>query len=1359
MINVGVRKRYNIGISGFLRALCVIIAVIILLPFLSFLGAINLTPIYSFGTFEEFYDQVGELYAKFGDVQEERVVISKNDAIEIGGEVFVEASSLNEDMINGVVEIDSASIAENGVCADEISAQDENTSSNNTSENGEATSAVSTTNEVLSGDVARSGVVCEASNVGVESDLANAIEVSKKAESTENRAFVNLNDTKYIVTETAENYILSNLYTNRIIVYYEGELEPYKTKDYAEGLGWHIYQYSSSSATDEAFSYYSNLSYVESVAYDSVYYSESYTQNVAESVSLGNSAENSVGNSADCSSLNSSNDTEKINDTAKNLTNTANLSSNSLATAQNMVDTKTSNTAEDSAKNLSAENINLTDNLTKTSANSTERELENDDVSANTTRTFLSWGAKYTGVGEYLSYLTRNYDESELETVYVPILDSGVNTRHELLTGRYSSTYGRNFVGVTSSNKDNITTDIEDDEGHGSHTAGIIVDQTLSNVILIPCKVLKSTGTGSIAMIVTAIEYIISLKNSGLDIRVLNMSLGVESKDGSPVTGVLSLEKAMEKSYASNIMAVVSAGNSESQTWSNAPANMDKEVITVSALDENPFAEGGVSFADSYSNYGSTVDLSAPGSYIKSSYKVGGDNNDGIINHYKELPGTSMAAPHVTASIANLLSNPLYASMSNEEIQNLLFENAIDLGDEGKDIYYGYGCVNIANIGVETLGEVTFSVEEGEKEEPITLELSYDYDGDYTIYYTLDETLPNEESNEYLSPIEISKTTKVTAVAYVYADDGNIIAKSKITAKIYYFDHIDLESCYVVSGNGYSGALVSYSGSLTTLSVPNEISGVAITSVQNSAFAESKVENVTFGSSCLQICDYAFYGLSSLKSVKGEGVRIVGSYAFADCVNLETVMLENAYTIGNYALKGCQKLTDLDLSYATTIKEGALDDLALNSLTLGANLTTFEDSYFKAKTIYAYSSSNFEERLKDYADEYVNLDMRFLERYPTRVVYKSSGEATVEFHFYAPKFDLDNCLYRLEQSNLFDYPTVTKEVESIIENVGEDEYRITFTFKDLPVDSYSFQLYIYDEFGKTLSTDVISVVVLTGGKEEYVLSVNDGEFDVYIDNMKAENGFKLYGDLTYEIVVEPKASYYISSVTANGESVEITNGSFTISGISENLSIDASVLPIEEFDISFSLAEGATALCDGEVLGETVIVKRNNSFTFSVDVEDAYFVTYVEIDGIRQTLQNTYTIENVLSDHTVSIGTQKKSFVVTINYGAGGVTSGQSSKRVDYGESVIVPIEAQEGYEVKAVYVNGKKVESENGSVALSSITCDTEIFVQFEKEGEGLFEGIRLILFVMMCLALFAMVVSIIILSLKKSKKKQKIG
>ena len=139
MINVGVRKRYNIGISGFLRALCVMIAVIILLPFLGFLGAINLTPIYSSGTFEEFYDQVSELYAKFGDVQEERVVISKNDAVEIDGEVFVEASSLNEDMINGVV--DSASIAENGVCADEISVQGENASNNITSENGEALSA------------------------------------------------------------------------------------------------------------------------------------------------------------------------------------------------------------------------------------------------------------------------------------------------------------------------------------------------------------------------------------------------------------------------------------------------------------------------------------------------------------------------------------------------------------------------------------------------------------------------------------------------------------------------------------------------------------------------------------------------------------------------------------------------------------------------------------------------------------------------------------------------------------------------------------------------------------------------------------------------------------------------------------------------------------------------------------------------------------------------------------------------------------------------------------------------------------------------------------------------------------------
>ena len=213
MINVGVRKRYDIGISGLLRALCVIIAVIILLPFLSFLGAINLTPLYSSGTFEEFYDQVSELYAKFGDVQEERVVISKDDAVEIDGEVFVEASSLSEDMINGVVELDSASIAENGACADEISAQGENASNNNTSENGEAPSAVSVTSEVLSGDVARSGDVCETSDVGVES--ASAIEVSKKAESAENRAFVNLNDTKYIVTETAKNYILSNLYIVR----------------------------------------------------------------------------------------------------------------------------------------------------------------------------------------------------------------------------------------------------------------------------------------------------------------------------------------------------------------------------------------------------------------------------------------------------------------------------------------------------------------------------------------------------------------------------------------------------------------------------------------------------------------------------------------------------------------------------------------------------------------------------------------------------------------------------------------------------------------------------------------------------------------------------------------------------------------------------------------------------------------------------------------------------------------------------------------------------------------------------------------------------------------------------------------
>ena len=1066
---------------------------------------------------------------------------------------------------------------------------------------------------------------------------------------------VALSDTDFIVEENVDEYVLSlPSYTNRIIVRYEGNLPAYKTDAYAEGLGWHIYQYSSSEATEEAYQYYNSLSYIDFVEYDSVIVGDDTTSS--------------------------------------------------------------------------------------------------QEVTSNSSNSYLSWGAYYTGIDEYLSYLTYIYDESELERVYVPILDSGINTSHELFVGRYSSVYGKNFTNTTTSGSVIMDENFKDDEGHGSHTSGIIADQTLDNVILIPCKVLKSNGRGSVTMIVTAIEYIISLKEEeGLNIRVMNMSLGVESEDGSPVYSA-SMEMAMREAYNADIMAVVSAGNSHYNTSSNTPANMYEEAIVVSALEEYPFSESGLNIA-SYSNYGSTVDLSAPGTHVYSAY-------DCCPRDYEYLDGTSMAAPHVTAAIANILSNPSLSSLSNDEIENLLYENAIDLGMQGKDIYYGYGCVNIANVGVETIGEVTFSETEALPSEPISLELFYTGSGNYQIYYTTDETSPSLDDTLYTAPIEISSTTKITAVAFLFNSEDDIVAKSKVTSMTYYFDNLDLESNYVVSGNSASGTLVQYNGSLTSLNVPKAIGDVAITNIANGAFSNTKVENITFLSENLIIQSHAFYGLNSLQCVEGEGIVSVGEYAFANCQNLTNVDVSSAYNIGNNAFKDCIKLTDLDLSNARTIGENALDELALNTLHLGANLMYFGTSYYHANTIYAYSITGFDETLKNYTDELVSLDMKFTEYYPTRLIFKSTGEATLTFTYYVN--NLKEIDYRFANANNFDNVYgETIEVNFSTESLGNDVYQTTFTFNNLLAGSYGFQFYIYDNFGYVLYTDEINVIVLLGSEEEYALTFDEGEFEIYIDNMKVESGYLLYSDLSYEIQIFPNTSYYINNIVVNSESVTLDeNNSFTIDNVADNINLSVDVLEIEEFNINFNVAEGVTIVGEnGEEITGTATASRNDSFIFSVLADEAYNITYVEIDGVRQEIKDTYTLEGVLDNHDIEIGAQIKTYLITVNYGAGGSVSTQNSERVNYGDDKVIYLTTEEGYNIKAVYVNGEKVEVINDAITLTYITSDTAVTIQFEKEQDGIFEGTRLIIFILFCITLGIMIVSIITVSIRKANKKKKIS
>jgi len=178
-----------------------------------------------------------------------------------------------------------------------------------------------------------------------------------------------------------------------------------------------------------------------------------------------------------------------------------------------------------------------------------------------------------------------------------------------------------------------------------------------------PIKVLDQSGAGTLFDVA---EGIIWATDNGA--KVINLSLGnyAESKY---------LHDAIKYAYSKDVVMVAATGNDNTDEL-GYPASYP-EVLGVSAVDSfQSRAE--------FSNYGDYIDVMAPGVNIPSTYPD---------NQYAALSGTSMASPHV-AGLAGLI-RALNPSLTNEEVYNLIKDTATDLGAPGKDIYYGYGQINI----------------------------------------------------------------------------------------------------------------------------------------------------------------------------------------------------------------------------------------------------------------------------------------------------------------------------------------------------------------------------------------------------------------------------------------------------------------------------------------------------------------------------------------------------------------------------------------------------------------------------------------------------------------------------------------
>ena len=278
---------------------------------------------------------------------------------------------------------------------------------------------------------------------------------------------------------------------------------------------------------------------------------------------------------------------------------------------------------------------------------------------------FRSWGygPDYMNMSAYHNWLlSKKGSVSRLPDIVVAVVDSGVMKEHEFLR-EHLVNEGYDFIGNDG--------DPEDENGHGTHVSGTVVDGTLDNVKVLPVRVLNERGHGTTMQIVLGIRYAIE-KN----VDVINMSLGGAGERYSE-------QEAVNEAVKAGITVVVGAGNDNSDAAGYSPAHFDN-VITVAAAGQDWDGDGFSVVRADFSNFGECVDITAPGVSIESSVPY--DPADEYAWSYEAWNGTSMASPHIAAAAAMLLSaHPEYTP---EQVRMKLVQAATIPVRQCYDWYY-----------------------------------------------------------------------------------------------------------------------------------------------------------------------------------------------------------------------------------------------------------------------------------------------------------------------------------------------------------------------------------------------------------------------------------------------------------------------------------------------------------------------------------------------------------------------------------------------------------------------------------------------------------------------------------------------
>lgn len=270
----------------------------------------------------------------------------------------------------------------------------------------------------------------------------------------------------------------------------------------------------------------------------------------------------------------------------------------------------------------------------------------------------------------------------------VAVLDTGVASHKDLIKPQNRIVAFKDLV--------NGRKEPYDDNGHGTHVAGIIAGNGYSsdgkykgvapNANIIGIKCLDKNGGGSSSDIISGLSYVMEIRDQ-FNIKIINLSLGTPANINPEKDPIV---RAVEKCVDEGLIVVTAAGNSGPGPRTILSPGVSRRVITVGAVDDKRTIDTSDDIIADFSSRGPTLegiqkpDLVAPGVNINSLSHID-------LSNYSSLSGTSMATPLVSGSLALLYNK--YGDLSPSQYKEKLTDACISLKDTKES--QGAGLLNL----------------------------------------------------------------------------------------------------------------------------------------------------------------------------------------------------------------------------------------------------------------------------------------------------------------------------------------------------------------------------------------------------------------------------------------------------------------------------------------------------------------------------------------------------------------------------------------------------------------------------------------------------------------------------------------